>query len=111
VEPVAVRAAEAGRTLIVVDFEEVPEPFDATRTMTLGPAAGNVIVGDWTVAAGIPSPGNQSQLVACGEEVSVNVTARPTTIEAGTEKLATGAASAYTGLDASSPGPLSGSHA
>jgi hypothetical protein len=79
--------------LIVVDLEEVPEPFEATRTMTLGPAAGNVTVGDWTVVAGIPSPGNQSQLVACGEEVSVKVTARPATIEAGMEKLATGGAS------------------
>jgi hypothetical protein len=65
----------------------------ATRTTVLGPADENVTVGDWTVVAGIPSPGNQSQLVAWGEEVSVKVAGCPATIEAGTEKLATGGAS------------------
>ena len=85
--------AHAAEQLGDVVFVEVPEPFVATRTITRGPADGNVTVGDWTVVAGIPSPGNQSQLVACGEEVSVNVAGWPATTDDGTAKLACGGAS------------------
>ena len=79
--------------MTVAAFELDPEPFVATRTTTFGPGDGNVTVGDWTVTAGIPSPGNQSQLVAWGEEVSVKVAGCPATTDAGTAKLATGGAS------------------
>jgi hypothetical protein len=60
------------------------------RTITFGPAEGKVTVGDWDVVAGNPAPGNQSQLVACGEDVSVNVTGLPATTEGGREKFADG---------------------
>ena len=86
-------AAEEAWTVTVTDFVEEPEPFVATRTTTFGPAAGNVTVSDCAVVAAIPSPGNQSQLVAWGDEVSVKVTGLPATTGVGNEKLATGGAS------------------